>query len=114
VLIARANSLPYAFIRGRRIGRLKSCPQRQRCRDHPRSSRIWRNCRCDSALWLDAENEIVDRQAKSAQTLIETVRRERDVLIKQVEESQHTIARSRELIERIDKLLAQLGSSEKS
>jgi hypothetical protein len=55
---------------------------------------------------IDPENEAEPFRSRG---LIETARRERESLLKQIQESEKTIAQSRELISRIDEMLARLS-----
>ena len=54
------------------------------------------------------QQELAAEHVRSSKTLIADVRKERALLLEQVRQSQETIERSRELIARLDKLLAGL------
>jgi chromosome segregation ATPase len=56
---------------------------------------------------VDPESEA---ELLRSRELIEAARREREQLLEQIQESEKTIAKSRELIGRIDEMLARLGS----
>jgi hypothetical protein len=45
--------------------------------------------------------------------LIEQAKKEREKLLRQIDESQRTIARSREILAKIDAVLSQAGEDEK-
>jgi hypothetical protein len=55
---------------------------------------------------VDPESEA---ELLRSRELIEAARREREQLLEQIQESEKTIAKSRELIGRIDEMLARLG-----
>jgi len=61
------------------------------------------------AAWGSPVENNFARQLGNSRDLIASVRKEREVLRRQIEDSQWTITRSRELISRVDELLARLG-----
>jgi hypothetical protein len=75
-----------------------------------RKQKSWR-ARVSTGRGFDLANTPPDGPPlNSAQHQLAFIRRERDKLARQIQESKETIAKSQALIERLDHLLANLGS----
>jgi hypothetical protein len=86
----RGTATPISFTRRRNAPQLG------------RSSRL----KFNNPMPVDPESEA---ELLRSRELIEAARREREQLLEQIQESEKTIAKSRELISRIDEMLARLG-----